>query len=114
MNDSVCNARFWSWMNGHPVKITLRPGQTLTWSKWQRTDEGWDAFSSTWSHVGDGVRYEWCNDGVDCDERLRQGGEAFAALEGLRAGNEVEGITYPHWARRNTWQRDYQAEAAGY
>lgn len=108
------NARFWDYLNNGRVKITLRPGQSLTWSKWYRTDEGWSSEGCTWSHEGDGVRCQYGTDGVDCDGRLRQGGELFAPLADLRTGETVDGIPYPAWEEIESWQRDYAAEAAGY
>jgi hypothetical protein len=111
---TIQNARFWVYLNGNPVKLTLRPGQTLLWSRCWRTDEGWDAEARHWSHDGDKIRLDWCTDGVDCDGRLREGGELSAALAHLHDGREVDGITYPEWQQRDTWRRDYQAEAAGY
>ena len=51
---------------------------------------------------------------MDCDGRLRQGGEIYAPLDGLHAGRMVDDITYPAWEKVESWQRDYQAEAAGY
>lgn len=108
------NARFWTYVNKGPVKLTLRFGQSLTWSKWERTDEGWSSEGYTWTHEEQGVRRQWGSDGVDCDGRLRQGGELYAPLAALHAGRTVDDVTYPAWEKVESWQRDYQAEAAGY
>jgi hypothetical protein len=108
------NARFWDYVNTSRVKLTLRPGQALTWSKWERTDEGWSSEGCTWSHDGAGVRCQYGSDGVDCDGRLRQGGELYAPLAALHAGRTVDDVTYPAWEKVESWQRDYRAEAAGY
>jgi len=108
------NARFWTYINGGPVKLTLHPGQRLTWGKWERTDEGWSSEAYTWTHEEQWVSLQWCDDGVDCDGRMRRGGKSFVPLTSLHAGNTMDGITYPAWREKDSWQRDYQAEAAGY
>ena len=42
------NARFWQWINGGPVKITLRPGQTITHYVGGSTDEGYERTWHKW------------------------------------------------------------------
>ena len=114
------NARFWAYVNTGPVKIALRPGQSLTWDTWSRTEEGWSAESCTWTHHGDHITREWGADGVDCDGRLSSGGSNDCPLPDLHTGNEPyacdgEGIRYPAWGiNEDSYRRDYQAEAAGY
>lgn len=34
------NIRFWEFINGDHVKLTLQPGQRLAWDQFERTDEG--------------------------------------------------------------------------
>ena len=36
-------ARFWVYVNGGPVKLTLYPGQRLRWGRASSHDEGWSA-----------------------------------------------------------------------
>ena len=92
---------------------TKRYGRT-TVTLLERTDEGWSSEGCTWSHDGAGVRCQYGSDGVDCDGRLRRGGELYAPLAALHAGRTVDDVTYPAWEKVESWQRDYQAEAAGY
>ena len=108
------NARFWDYVNNNPVKLTLRPGQSRSWGKWERTDEGWSSEGYTWSHEGDGVRCQYGSDGMDCDGRLRRGLAVFAPLAKLRARQATDGPAVPAWEDAESWQRDYAAEAAGY
>ena len=119
------NARFWAYINGGPVKITLRPGQTLSHYQAWATDEGWASEGDTWEHTGDGVEHEYASDGADCDGRLSSGGDSYCALCDLRAGNYPyitegddlemwEDVRYPAWQDAGGYRRDYQAELAGY
>ena len=108
-------ARFWVYWNA-PVKISLKPGQTLAYSTGRRaTDEGWDFYAERWTHEGDRVRRESISDGVDCDGRLSGYCESESLIEAdLQAGYETDGVVYPRWREIDRYQRDYQAEAAGY
>jgi hypothetical protein len=107
------NARFWIYVNTGPVKLTLSPGQSLSWGKFNRTDEGWESEERTWEHQGGRIQMAWCYDGVDCDGRLRQGGQRFALVTELK-DKDFEGISWPIWVEEEFCQRDYSAEAAGY
>lgn len=125
------NARFWVYVNGGPVKITLRPGQQLSWSCGGPTDEGWSRESETWGydcedHVGEVFR-QWCHDGRDCDGRLTREGEDVCDLADLRrewpgglddmSQAERDGwrdVRWPAWRKAKSCQYDEYAEAAGY
>lgn len=119
------NARFWAYLNGGPVKITLRPGQQIQWSQGQRTDEGWSRSIEQWCYdtedsPGLVTRY-WCEEGQDCDGLLQRAGEDVCCPMNLHARTpypegaaEMEGVMWPDWQEANRWQRDAQAEAANY
>ena len=62
-------ARFWEWLNGGWVKISLRPGQKLTHFAYEDTDEGWSAASRTWENMNGYVEREYHCDSRDCDGR---------------------------------------------
>jgi len=83
------NCRFWAYVNGGPVKITLKPGQRLEHSEGGPTDEGWHCDSTAWEYPADeaAVYREWCSDGRDCDGRLTHSGEDRCPLDQLDAGN---------------------------
>lgn len=111
------NARFWdTGPLGNPVKITLRPGQSLRHSHGGRTDEGWTWNETTWMHEGDRVYCAYLNLGADCDGRHDHGGNYQAALDRLAAGyRDADGYAFPDWrADGDEWFRDHTAEAAGY
>jgi hypothetical protein len=108
------NLRFWAFVNCSPVKLTLRPGQTLGHYVGSRTEEGWESETHTWTALDNGVLCEWGTDGRDCDGRLSQAGESFAPFEALAAGGSVDGAVFPRWEHGQSSQRDEYAERAGY
>ena len=123
------NIRFWAFnQNCNWVKITLRPGESLTHRKVWFNGEGWSLFEETWkSCIED--RQVTCtrfSDGTDCDGRLTTTDRFVCPWEelkderrtmdvdvGLRSRHEAE-IQRPNWRRLDSWQRDYYAEAMGY
>ncbi len=118
------NARFWTYANGGPVKITLRPEQSLTYYKAESADEGWSSETVTWTHEDTHVLREWCDDGRDCDGRLTRSGEDQCSLDELQSGGEPyidgddpslwEGVVWPAWEEAGRRQYDEYAEMAGY
>jgi hypothetical protein len=122
------NARFWVYINGGPVKLTLKPGQKLEWSEAHMTDEGWRSEYHSWEHGGDFVWSSMNCLELDCDGRLDRYGDWSCPLENLKSGHvvtpwdgasreEVEcyaDVVYPEWQKESASQRDYAAEAAGY
>ena len=116
------NARFWVWHRGGWVKLTLRPGQSLTAFEGDPTDEGYRREVSTFTHHGDVVGCEWYETGRDCDGRYERGGESFCELADLASRDafaefpigETAGIRAPEWKRATGYLRDHTAEAAGY
>lgn len=115
------NARFWVFANGGPVKLTLKPDQSLSWSRWRRTEEGWEEEAETWTHKRDRVRREWVSSGQDCDGVLERFGEDWCSLDCLRklepcsdSGPNFEGVRWPEWEEEYRGQSDQYAEMAGY
>lgn len=116
------NARFWTFWRCGWVKLTLRPGQSLSASHVGPTDEGYHGEAETWTHDGEIVRSEYTSWGRDCDGRHESGGERVCPLEKLKAANmflqfdieENRGIFAPWWQDADSYHRDYTAEAAGY
>lgn len=122
------NARFWMYVNGGPVKITLHPGRSLRWFKTEQTDEGWASELCVLKHEGDHVERHLVIDGCDCDGRLTIAGSDTCPLDQLASGNEpylepyfnvherevYEGVVYPAWSRVSDSQCDEYAEDAGY
>ena len=124
------NARFWTWVNDGWVKITLRPDQSLSHHTGGATDEGFSYTVETWSFDGQLVECETNTTARDCDGRLDNTSIYVCPVADLRARDVYEesigwsveagpeesnrGIFAPEWKRRTAWQRDYEAEAAGY
>ena len=106
--------RFWTSINGSPVKISLAEGQRLGWHQHQIHDEGWSSEYTVWEASRGIVTLEAGTDGVDCDGRLSTGYDALCPRYALALGNDYEGVTYADWQPIDTYQRDYEAEAAGY
>lgn len=110
-------ARFWTYCNGSPVRLTLRPGQTLRWHRYERHDEGWSTDSAEWTYHADSgtVRYDWLCDGTDCDGRLQTGATHRCPVDQLTARTvEAADVPLPEWTLEDRHRRDFQAEAAGY
>ena len=117
------NARFWIYLNGGPIKLTLKPGQTLRWCTSHPTDEGWHAEGGSWLHNHGRIRRSWWSEGRDCDGRLSHFGYDSAPLDKLAEEEpyigdsrpeDWQGVVYPAWEHEESGQRDEYAEAAGY
>ena len=116
------NARFWFYSNAGPVKITLKPEQTLSHHAAWNTDEGWSSVDEEWYYDGEYVFQTTYSDGCDCDGRLGSFNKSKCHVDNLR-GREpythgdaelYAGIMLPMWESVDRYQRDYAAEAAGY
>lgn len=120
------NVRFWVWAGsaeGGYVKLTLKHGQSLEHSHFERTDEGWSSSSTTWTHRGRYITRECCTDGRDCDGRLITGFDDEADNLAPQVDHFVTGeyrkdgpvIGWaPVWQNVGSVRRDYSAEAMGY
>ena len=114
------NARFWVWQNSGWVKLTLRPGESLTTGWWQQqTNEGWHQWVVTWTYDGLVVRRISADESRGCDGRLDRYGEDECAQGRLhswescyREEGDPDGL--PDWQKVESGQRDYSAEAMGY
>ncbi len=113
MNNQIvpaANARFWAYINGSWVKLTLAPHESLTWGESHRTEEGWESNEKRWHWNGHTLELEWCNDGSDCDGRLTRSGIELATS----CTKNEDGLNVPDYETHRNTQRDYNAEAAGY
>ena len=61
------NARFWISVHGHWVKLTLRPGQSRSWSSAGPTDEGYSSTALHFHFDGSSVFQQYADEGRDCD-----------------------------------------------
>lgn len=108
------NARFWDYVNGSTVKIVIRPGQTLSWSKAWRHDEGWSREAVTFRHVGSGVEVESIADGRDCDGYAQTSSTSYCPIANLRKGSIIKGKRFPKWQDPEVEVYDQFAQLAGY
>ncbi len=118
-------ARFWEWINGGWVKLSLRPGTHAEVYSSERHEEGHSWESQVWDYEGDGT-VEYCRNsgGTDCDGRHGNHDEYHCALDRLFAQEPYQpnpGEDWatppsgqPAWGRGNCTQYDHNAELAGY
>lgn len=114
VQSTVPRVRFWDWINGGPVRLSLALGETLEWGGGAPDEEGYSAFAQTWRGIPGGVFCEWSTWGRDCDGPHQSGGEAFCLVSRLGAGARGAEGGWPAWQATTEWQRDHYAEAAGY
>lgn len=122
------NARFWVYVNGGPVRLTLKPGQQLQHHTWERHEEGWSSEATSWEYPDDedAVYREWCLDGRDCDGRLTRHGADRCDVANLSDGVEIDnefyedhhywtGKFWPAWDQHEPGMTyDEFAQASGY
>lgn len=123
------NARFWIYHNESWVKITLRPGQVLQLHGGGPDDEGYSYWGDTYEFDGNVVTIEHDANSRDCDGRLDTHEEWHVAAADLPIPGDRDVLVpvdehYPGygykplhpvpWVRGNAFQRDYEAERAGY
>lgn len=116
------NARFWVWHNNGWVKLTLTPGQSVSFHTGGETEEGWSHEHSVYTHTGEEVESSHGTEGCDCDGRHSWSSESYCHLDDLKARDAYEcnpidenkGIMAPEWTRGSSRQYDQFAEMAGY
>ena len=108
------NLKFWTYLNGSPVRLTLRPGQTVRHFAGSPDDEGWSSESIIWKHAGTGIYCESFTEGRDCDGYSSRWADSFCPAEGLAAGATMDGVTYPRWDHSTEECTDSYAESMGY
>jgi len=94
------NVRFWIFPRLTAVKLTIRPGQTLTYQESHRTEEGYSASSETFIYDEEQklVIDTWATEGRDCDGILRHTGIKCFKIDNAHAGHvDEDGIAYPKW-----------------
>ena len=81
------NARLKVDINSGEVIITLKPGQSVSHSTSEETDEGYAWQGTTWTYdADDGVAIrEWGYGGRDCDGATSTSGTDYCSVDKLRA-----------------------------
>lgn len=102
--------RFTMWLGRGRVKLTLWPGDKITWHSGANHEEGWGTREIQVTLDADNGRLYMADvrDGRDCDGRLTTLDMYTARPDDL---NE-EGLV--QWNCISSRQRDYAAEAMGY
>lgn len=111
------NARFFAYINGAPVKITLRDGEAVEHTEGGPTEEGWSYTNHLWSFVDGVLTCESATRALDCDGRIDHHHVMRCPQSQIRSGGIDDrhvGVVYPAWHVAKSGQRDYSAEAAGY
>ena len=122
------NARFWEYINGSFVKLTLKPGQRLHHRHSEPTDEGWSAESKEWEYDEDWstVNFVSVSEGQDCDGYLSRITEGRCWVVDLNSRPAFMGwnsdyedlyhdtIKLPKWEYDSAHIHDDAAIAAGY
>lgn len=107
-------AKFWVLINDCPVKLSLRPGDSLSHVSGGATDEGYSWEAHTWAFNGVDVKSEVTTKASDCDGRFETSCNAYCPTHMLHAGCDFDGVRFPAWKLGKSSQRDYTAEAANY
>lgn len=112
------NARFWLWVNGGWVKVTLKPATSLRWGESHATEEGYHFERISLEYDGDTVYFEEYYGGRDCDGELENTIQYACALENLRSDpheiNAFEVIDRPVWKKQSHRVYDQYAQMMNY
>ena len=113
------------------MRLSLKVGDEMTLVSGGPTDEGWSRTEERF-YIDRGILVlDYYFDGCDCDGRMSGGSESYAQLDELATEPERwiyrrqpsarecrdrvdRPVRFPSWRRLDTWQRDCQAEAAGF
>lgn len=106
--------RFWVYLSGSPVRLSLRPGESIEHSRGGPDSEGWARESVIWKHTGAGVYCEGLTEGRDCDGYSSRWWDTFCPADQLAAGIELDGVRFPRWQDSTVECRDEHAESMGY
>jgi hypothetical protein len=113
------NARFWMYINGSPVKITLEPGQQIEWYQAHPDEEGFSYRSELLYFNGAIVQRDSMSGGRDCDGRIDRCKRSECVIQNLKSclpyyGEEDESMLFPEWAEVGCSVYDENAQKAGY
>lgn len=126
------NARLWHYVSGAGyVKLTMRPGESITIRSGGPTDEGYSYTEETYDYDVEAGTVTLTTDtrARDCDGPLdtlhvcscpidqlhaRSMAEVFDAESWPEEHKAAQGIYTPNWQRLSASQRDYYAESMNY
>jgi hypothetical protein len=100
--------RFWVYWNNSPVKITLRPKSTVSFGKYEDTEEGYSAIEHSYEFDDNGnVIKSITERSCDCDG-------PFTQWENYRCDREKLKFNNPVWESIDAGQCDAYAAAMGF
>ena len=108
------NARFWDYINGDHVKITLAPDCEHRHRRFAETEEGFCSEINVWEHSGDSVTRHCYTRSRDCDGLYEREYRDTCKLGELRARHIVDMPPMPQWTNEKESQRDHTAESMNY
>ena len=107
--------RFWYYWNRGYVRITINKGQTIKFSQYHLTDEGYHCEGALFRFDGRTLEQEVGGSSRDCDGPYSSGYTLICDVDEIAAISAGEpNIRRPDWKEVNSFQRDYYAEAMGY
>jgi hypothetical protein len=112
---TIRNARLKVWINSSEVTITLQPGQTISHSNSEDTDEGYAWSSTTWTYDADDgvVTKKWGYGGRDCDGGIEAHGVDYCPVDKLKTATTNEYIG-PYGYESGSWNDDHWVEVPGW
>jgi len=110
------NARFLFWWADGFVKLTLKPGQSLSCYQGAKDEEGYNCTSVNFRYDVDDTKIyrEDTTWGRDCDGGHSFKSESYCAVSRLRSHKLESGELIPTWEEIDSSQYDQYAEMAGY
>jgi hypothetical protein len=104
--------RFWVWHNNGLVRLTLERGNVAHVRGSRPTDEGYSAWSDSYTWAGDTVRCEFWRQSRDCDGLTESSG--IVVWDTVSTYQADDGTLVAQWTEEESEYRDYAAEAMGY
>jgi|SRR6478736_9148327 len=110
------NARFMVYVNGAHIKIKLKPGQCLRWTKHSSDDEGYGWEADQWTYEDGTVENWWGRGGQDCDGYSSESGKRYCPINKLQKIENAYDpfILMPEWESGKTDCYDQYAVASNY
>lgn len=108
------NIRFWAFVNGSAVKLTLCEDGLLRHAVSRATDEGWRTEGNMWLVENGRVIWRNATSERDCDGRFDTFNEMEMQQAKGRVSEEMPDVIWPVWYNLAYDQRDHSAEAMGY
>lgn len=83
--EKVPTARFWEWINGSWVKLSLRGGDKISKYTYRDEDEGFSSEHVEYEYDGEYVVRDWYHSARDCDGPISSHGAEMCLVENLRS-----------------------------